>query len=356
MFTRTEPVKATKSIKIGHWPAFAQGFPLRSAHISTKQLGWHKPKKHSMPVKPRPLLTATIATDEISRVIAKDLNLGSVTSMSRAGSSGWAVMHKATTDKGKRLFIKVSREDAEMFEGEREGLYAMFKTNTIRVPEAYHCGRLNGVQGSFIIMESLDLHAIYSQERLGDQLGKMHLAEPVVAEAKQGKFGFVVDNTLGATPQPNGWMDDWVEFFRERRLRHQLLLTNDANLITKGDELCSRLDELFEDVKGTIKPSILHGDLWSGNVSGLGRTAEPVIFDPASYYGHHEAEFGMSWCMDLTSAFWGAYRNHIPEAEGFKRRLKLYQLYHYLNHFNLFGGGYYGMSDLLLTQLLKGIN
>ncbi|CAN8074921.1 unnamed protein product [Agarophyton chilense] len=299
---------------------------------------------------------ATIATDELSKVITDKLQFGNVTSMTRAGSSGWAVMHLITTDKGKRLFAKVSREDVEMFAGEKESLSAMFNTRTIRVPEAYDCGSLKSIQGSFIIMEALDFFSIYDQARLGDKLARMHLAEPTVVEAKEGKFGFTSDNTIGPTPQPNGWMDDWIEFFRERRLRHQLMLTNDSNLIRKGNELCSRVDELFEDVKGTIKPSILHGDLWSGNVNGIGETREPVIYDPASYYGHHEAEFGMSWCMELTSVFWENYRKHIPEAQGFKRRLKLYQLYHYLNHFNIFGGSYYDMSEILIDQLLKGID
>lgn len=298
---------------------------------------------------------ATLATDEISKVITDDLKLGNVTSMSRAGSSGWAVMHRATTDTGKRLFIKVSREDVGMFEGEANGLAAMFKTKTIRVPEMFHYGSLDALQGSYIVMEALEMFSIFEQYQLGKDLARMHLAEPVLPEAKNGMFGFVVDNTIGATPQPNGWMDDWIAFFRERRLKHQVLLTSDSNLIQKGTELCKRLDELFDDVKGTIKPSLLHGDLWSGNVSSSDDQGRPVIFDPASYYGHHEAEFGMSWCMGYTEAFWKGYRELIPKAPGFDRRLQLYQLYHYLNHYNLFGGGYYGMSDSLLTTLLRSL-
>lgn len=296
---------------------------------------------------------ASVSTDEIEKVITDNLDLGKVTAMTREGSSGWAVMHRATTDTGKRLFIKVSREDVSMFEGEANGLSAMFATHTIRVPEVLHYAPLSNVQGSYIIMEALELSPVYDQYELGRGLAQMHLSDPVLPEAQQGKFGFSVDNTIGATPQPNGWMDNWIAFFRERRLKHQLLLTGDSSLIGNGSRLCLRLHELFDDVKGDIRPCLLHGDLWSGNISGEGST--PVIFDPACYYGHHEAEFGMSWCGGFAPGFWEGYHDLIPRAPGFETRKKLYQLYHYLNHYNLFGGSYYGMAELLLNQLLEEI-
>ena len=107
--------------------------------------------------------------------------------------------------------------------------------------------------------------------------------------AQSGKFGFAVNNTIGGTPQPNPWTDNWVEFFREHRLRHQIRLANDANLTRMGDTLASKLDKLFEGIEAN--PSVLHGDLWSGNIAAV--DGEPCIFDPATYYGHHEAEFGM---------------------------------------------------------------
>lgn len=302
-------------------------------------------------IKTHPM--ATIATDELSEIITEKLKLGSVTSVTRSGSSGWAVMHRITTDAGLRLFAKVSREPVGMFEGEASGLMAMYETNTIRVPKVYHYGTLTKTSGSYIIMETLDLYAMYEMADLGKYLAQMHLAEPNAPEARNGQYGFGVDNTIGGTPQPNGWMNDWVEFFRERRLRHQVLLTGDSNLIDKGNRLCARLDELFVDVEGTLRPSLLHGDFWSGNVSGT--ESAPVVFDPACYYGHHEAEFGMIWCMQLNKAFWYEYRKLIPKSEGFDRRNKLYQLYHYLNHYNLFGGSYHGMANHLLTELLNSL-
>lgn len=236
-----------------------------------------------------------------------------------------------------------------MFAGEAEGLRAMFDTKTVRVPEVFYYGPLQSGKGSFIVMEDLNLRTIVSQSQLGEAVAKMHLAEPSVTEARQGKFGFPVNNTIGETPQPNGWMDNWIDFYRERRLRHQLLLTGDTELIRMGDKLCDNLAVYFQDA-GEIKPSLLHGDLWSGNINAADGT--PVIFDPACYYGHHEAEFGMSWCAGLTPCFWEAYHALIPRASGFKERHELYQLYHYLNHYNLFGGGYRAMAMTILSRFL----
>lgn len=295
-------------------------------------------------------MTAT-AEDDLKTIIPDTLGMGKVISMKRTGSSGWAAMHRVVTESGNHLFAKVSRQDESMFQGESKGLWAMHETNTIIVPKPFKCGTFSSVQASYIIMEELDLEPVYSQLQLGTRLAEMHLAKPVFAEAQQGMFGFPIDNTIGSTPQPNGWMDNWIDFFREKRLRHQLLLTGDPTLMEKGSKLCLSMHLLFEDVKGQITPSLLHGDLWSGNISGV--DGEPALFDPACYYGHHEAEFGMSWCAGLGPNFWDAYHEVIPRQPGFAARQKLYQLYHYLNHYNLFGGGYYNMAELLLNDLLR---
>jgi protein-ribulosamine 3-kinase len=305
---------------------------------------------------PQPLVTmqtrqdfGTSTTDEIAAFITDNLGRGKVTRMQRAGSSGWAIMHKATTASGMRFFIKVCRGDEEMFTGEAEGLQAMYHTGTLRVPEVFHYGPLKNGKGAFIVMEQLDLGAIYTQSDLGRLVAEMHLAEPTVAEAKAGKFGFGVENTIGGTLQPNSWMDDWVEFFRERRLRHQLLLSGDDDLYKVGMKVCERMGDFFEGA-GEIRPSILHGDLWSGNIGSA--DGAPVVYDPACYFGHHEAEFGMSWCAGFTPKFWEAYHALIPRAPGFKDRHDLYTAYHALNHFNLFGGGYKAMALACLNRLL----
>jgi len=145
-----------------------------------------------------------------------------------------------------------------------------------------------------------DFGARGDQAEFGASLARMHLAEPAVAEARDdGMFGFSVNNTIGDTPQPNAWGSDWVEFFREKRIRHQLKLARDSTLSELGEAVVENMPRWFAPC-GEIRPSILHGDLWSGNIGTVG--GRPSAFDPAVYYGHSEAEFGMSWCAGFTQA------------------------------------------------------
>lgn len=284
--------------------------------------------------------------------IEANLPGGSVVKEKFVGGSNWSSAYVYSTQQGNEYFVKLAMggRDDSMFQGEAQGLQAMYATNTLRIPQVFHVGPMPNSRGSFIVMESLKLGGGCNMAELGRQLAHMHLAEPADPNAKAGKFGFAVDNTIGATPQPNGWMDNWVDFYRERRIRHQLNLLGDRRLNELGDKLCDNLEVFFEDVAGDIKPSVLHGDLWSGNIAGV--EGKPAIFDPATYYGHHEAEFGMSWCAGFTGDFWRAYHEVIPKAPGFDKRKDLYLLYHYLNHTNLFGGGYYNTSLRIMERLV----
>lgn len=274
-----------------------------------------------------------------------------------SGSSGWASFSQLSARRPDgsdvKLFVKTAGRSAkEMFEGEALGLQAMHATKTIRVPAVEHYGDAPS-GGSFMIMEYLDLRGSADPTELGRQMARMHLAPPLAPEARdEGKFGFPVDNTIGGTPQKNPWTSDWVEFFREHRIGYQVGLAGSSELTREWDAALKRTDglrSLFAGA-GEIKPSTLHGDLWSGNMAASAMS-EPVIFDPATYYGHHEAEWGMSWCASLGPAFWRGYRELIPEDEGFGERRALYELYHKLNHYNLFGGGYMSDSMRLCKQL-----
>jgi len=279
---------------------------------------------------------------------------GKVTGESFQGGSNWSSAYIYSTDSGKKLFVKTAlgAKDDAMFRGEALGLQAMRDTESIRIPEQYHAGVLDGPgrRGSFIVMEALDLRGRASGAALGRAMALMHSATPKQPEAAAGKFGFPVDNTIGGTHQPNGWMDSWVDFFRERRLRHLLQLAGDSQLNELGAKLLPNLEVFFEGA-GEIRPSILHGDLWSGNIAAAAG-GEPVIFDPACYYGHHEAEWGMDWCAGLGSDFWAGYREIIPEAPGFDDRHDLYTLYHILNHYIMFGSSYYGQSVRIMRRLV----
>ncbi|KAL3147712.1 hypothetical protein ABBQ32_002455 [Trebouxia sp. C0010 RCD-2024] len=295
----------------------------------------------------------------IENWIAENLDGGRVVKQSQAGASSWSSAYVYRTQTGKKYFVKVSRNrDSGMFEGEALGLQALYDTNSMRIPKIYHFGSLSSVpegkgqgKGSFIIMEYLDFGSSYSQADLGRALAEMHKAEPADETAKKGMFGFPIDNTIGGTSQPNGWMDNWVDFYRERRLNHQLKLSKEPNLQKLGKKLCDNLERFFQGIE--VKPSVLHGDLWSGNISGV--DGQPSIFDPAVYYGHSEADFGMSWCAGFRPAFYEAYHKVLPQQPGFADRKQLYLLYHYLNHYNLFGGGYYSSAESILRELTNKI-
>ena len=219
------------------------------------------------------------------------------------GSSGWSSAYTYHLEDGRLYFVKESQgRGPAMFAGEAAGLRAMGAAGTsLKVPEVFEVGELDrgppgSGGGSFIVMEHLEMSGRTDQAALGRALAEMHLAEPAAPEAKAGQFGFPCDNTIGGTPQPNPWTDSWVEFFRDHRLGHQLKLAGDARLSRMAAPVLENLEKFFAGLD--VKPSILHGDLWSGNIAAAG--GRPTIFDPASYYGHHEAEFGMQWCAVST--------------------------------------------------------
>uniref|UniRef100_A0A7S2IIX1 protein-ribulosamine 3-kinase n=1 Tax=Zooxanthella nutricula TaxID=1333877 RepID=A0A7S2IIX1_9DINO len=236
-----------------------------------------------------------------------------------------------------------------MFEGEALGLRALGAAGGVKVPTVHHFGD-DGAGGSYIIMEKLNIGGRPDMQAFGRAMAQMHLADPEDPNAKKGMFGFAVDNTIGGTPQLNPWTDDWVTFFREHRIGYQVKRAGRPELTAIWSKVLDKTDglrTLFTD--GPIRPSVLHGDLWTGNYGGSPEGA--AIFDPAAYYGHHEAEWGMSWCASFGEDFWEGYREVIPEAPLFRKREPLYEAYHKLNHYNLFGGGYLGDAEYLLRQL-----
>ena len=214
------------------------------------------------------------------------------------------------------FFVKVSQRSAkDMFEGEALGLQAMYecsnagrntsdnnnddKNESLCIPKVFHWGdSSSSSSGSFLIMEYLVLKGRSNEYALGRAMAKLHLADPTTvpkAGNPDGKFGFNVDNTIGGTVQPNPWTDnnttqDWIDFYSTHRIQHQLQLAGDASLLRMWtNDIAPRLPVLFENLE--VKPSLLHGDLWSGNI-GSAKNGIPSIYDPAVYWGHHEAEWG----------------------------------------------------------------
>lgn len=251
------------------------------------------------------------------------------------------------TDKGK-FFVKVNSEyGVSMYAAEAKGLQSIKETETLRVPTPHYYGQ--GAGHSFLILEYLNMstHTPVSQRELGMKLAQMHLLRGV------GQFGYDIDNTIGTTPQINAWSEAWVAFFIEHRLEYQLNLAEkkygDSEIRRKGEKFISFFPRFFVGVN--VSPSLLHGDLWGGNTAA-DENGNPVVYDPAVYYGHHEADFGILLMFGgFTSDFHQAYRELIPKEPGFEERQLGYQLYHYLNHYNLFGSSYRPSCLSILEKL-----
>ena len=257
-------------------------------------------------------------------------------------SAAW----RLTTDDGD-LFIKTGPlSAAQMFAAEAEGLSEIANTGTIRVPQVIASGAVEAAV--FLALEWLDLERADSviERRFGEQLAEMH-------HVTMKRHGWHRDNTIGLTPQHNTWSDDWVEFFREHRLAFQFRLAAEngftGQLQERGAQLLKRLPIYFEGVQPAA--SLLHGDLWGGNWGCSG--GNPVIFDPAVYFGDRETDLAMTRLFGgFGVAFYDAYESSWPFQDGHQERQHLYQLYHVLNHLNLFGSGYLGRAVSLIDELL----
>jgi protein-ribulosamine 3-kinase len=246
----------------------------------------------------------------------------------------------ATAASGRRWFVKTSASaPADQFPAEAHGLGLLAAAGPLRVPRP----AVAGGPPPLLVMEAIAAGAPGPRfaERLGGGLAELH--RRTALEGADRRFGLERDNYLGATLQLNGWMDDWPAFVRERRLEPQLERARSAGLSDPElDGLGERvLERLEQTLAGPDEPAcLLHGDLWSGNVLA-GESGDPVLVDPACWYGRREAELGM---MLLFGAFpqrcWDAYAEAWPLAEGWRRRAEVFVAYHLLNHLNLFGRGY----------------
>lgn len=251
---------------------------------------------------------------------------------------------------GTHYFVKTNSADGlKMFAAEAEGLAAMADAEAVRVPHPICWGAASGQ--AWLVMEYIEFGREGSQTAalLGRQLAQMH-------RATSTGFGWHRDNTIGSTPQSNTPLyDDWAAFWRERRLGPQLELADGngftGSLQRKGERLMTDLDALFAGY--SPQPSLLHGDLWGGN-SAADEKGDPVIFDPAVYYGDREADLAMTELFGgFSPAFYDAYNEAWPLDAGYRQRRELYNLYHILNHANLFGIGYASQAESMLDRLLS---
>jgi protein-ribulosamine 3-kinase len=250
--------------------------------------------------------------------------------------------------RGRAYFVKLNApERKEMFAAEAAGLEEIWGSQTVRVPRPVCHGASR--ETSWIVLEHLDLKPPIGEawRALGRNLARLH-------QVTATRHGWRRDNTIGATPQVNTPNEDWIAFWRERRLGFQLALARSngyrGRLAERGARLMEKLTVFFGDYRPV--PSLLHGDLWSGNAA-MTAAGEPVIYDPAVYYGDRETDLAMTELFGgFPRPFHDAYRAEYALAAGYERRKPLYNLYHVLNHLNLFGGGYGAQAERMIDQLL----
>jgi protein-ribulosamine 3-kinase len=254
------------------------------------------------------------------------------------------------TDRGP-IFVKVVALAAKhMLVAEAAGLKELADAAAVAVPRVLATG--SSEAHAWLALEWIDFgeSSQSAQRLLGEALARQH-------RVRQARFGWDRDNTIGSMPQVNTWGEDWVAFLRERRLGFQLDLARargaSARQVDRGRRLCEGLGAFF----ATYRPaaSLLHGDLWGGNW-GTTREGVPLIFDPAVYYGDREADVAMTRLFGgFSGEFYAAYESAWPLDEGAPLRTDLYNLYHVLNHYNLFGGGYLSQAQTMIDRLLAEI-
>jgi len=246
-------------------------------------------------------------------------------------------------------FVKLnSASRVNMFAAEFDGLNELRQCTALHIPVPLCWG--SDDQSAWLVMEHLALGGRGNPVALGEGLAAMH-------RISREQYGWFRDNTIGSTHQDNTLADDWIKFWQVHRLQFQLDLAArkgvSGRLLSQGEKLLAELPALFESY--VPEASLLHGDLWSGNYAYT-QAGEPTIFDPGVYYGDREADLAMTELFGgFGSDFYAAYNNAWALDSGYRTRKTLYNLYHILNHFNMFGGGYesqaQGMMDSLLSEL-----
>jgi fructosamine-3-kinase len=266
----------------------------------------------------------------------------------RAAAGGSIHKSYVLEDGCHRYFVKTNTAAMlPQFAAEAAGLSRLAVAGCMRVPAVICQGA--AADAAFLVLEYLALApaTVAGQARLGHALAALHSAE-----SRETTYGLDHDNFIGSTAQPNARCGDWAAFFGERRLRFQLDLAAQCGYgreLEAGRQLLENLDGLFADYRP--RPSLLHGDLWSGNAGEL-NDGTPVVFDPAVYFGDRESDLAMTELFGgFAPAFYAAYDEAWPRDAGYAARRTLYQLYHVLNHLNLFGAGYLAQAQKMIAEL-----
>jgi protein-ribulosamine 3-kinase len=231
-----------------------------------------------------------------------------------------------------------------LFETEARSLKVLASAKALRVPEVV--GAFADGDRAYLVLEYIETGPTPSggMAALGEGLARLH---GVIGET----FGWAETNFIGSTPQANPLTADWVDFFRDHRLQPMAdRLSGNGIRFRHWNRLMDNMDTVIGGLP--VQPSLLHGDLWGGN-AGFTRTGDPLIYDPASYYGHAETDLAMTELFGgFNRDFYDAYFSVCPREDGYARRRECYNLYHILNHALLFGGGYAGQAQRIIDRLV----
>ena len=283
---------------------------------------------------------------EIARNITQSTGAEFAIADRRSVSGGCINQGYKLVGQEKNYFLKLNDANlVEMFAAEALGLKQMYATQTITVPQPVCWGVAEN--SSYIVLQWLELGrgGESSWRSMGRQLAQMH------RQGTRENFGWERNNTIGSTPQVNTEMDNWADFFAEQRIGYQLKLAK-----SRGGNFpeTTRVVEATREHLADRKPevSLVHGDLWSGNAAVTADGA-PVILDPATYYGDRETDLAMTELFGgFPAAFHEGYNETWQIDSGYQQRKSIYNLYHVLNHFNLFGGGYASQAQRIIQNII----
>jgi fructosamine-3-kinase len=284
-----------------------------------------------------------IMWDEITLAISQTTGEKFISDRRQALSGGCINQTTNLSDGKRSFFVKTNIANRlDMFIAEAIALEQIYATQTIRVPQPI-CWGIAG-EAAYLVMASLDLGGSQDWEAMGKNLAALHQVK-----SDRG-FGWERNNTIGSTPQINDWTEDWLTFWRSHRLGFQIRLAKRKgwNCRISEEQIHDALPKFFHDYQP--QPAMVHGDLWGGNAGFV--NGEPVIFDPALYFGDREVDLAMTELFGgFPTLFYRAYNAAYPLDSGYQQRKTLYNLYHILNHFNLFGGGYGAQAAQMLESI-----
>lgn len=281
-------------------------------------------------------------SDHISQTLNKPFQIQNKKSI---GGGSINSAYQISGNDGQLYFIKLNTASLEfMFQVEFDSLNELLQIDTIQIPRPVCFGTADSK--SYLVLEYITMNPSGDQQQLGYALAQMH-------KITASQYGWYQNNIIGSTPQSNNMQSNWLTFWREERLLPQFKMLYEKGYKNQLQPLSDKLLNNLGSLLANHKPpaSLLHGDLWSGNYA-FDDQGRPVIFDPALYYGDREADLAMTELFGgFSQDFYQAYNEAWPLDNDYNQRKTLYNLYHILNHANLFGTSYLNQAISMMQRL-----